>query len=627
MLKRVRLSSFKSVGRAVDVELGNLTLVAGANSSGKSTLLQSILLMHQTMSSKVTGRAVVLNGPTVRLGSFEDVLAHGSRTPVFSVGFDISPDSGPSTGERGTQPPGGTSARRAAHRRLTAVSLDVSFKGRRRRRTPQQDASEQLISVSSTELSSEYMDGEGTVRRSRLKVRPSTERQLAQVTDLVGSGLVKHLRAQLTFRPYLDPASRAAIKATSPTAEPVGVFVDHFLPRSLAVQVNVTMEGISKSVETVLQFGSRNVRGPEGRVPFPRPFMAALRDSLPESMASRLLNEDEQKLNIGVWSERFGRLPAKDRSQALALLRSNAKTLIESAYSTDESREWEVNEHDIRFEHLPFGLNEGAEQVDAFLSKSVRYLGPLRDEPRPVYPLSSSGDIVDVGTKGEFTASVLDLNRDTMVTYLSPANVEAGKYDAPLETKPLLTAVEEWLQYMGVSEGVSTREMGSRGHELRVRTGAAQSLDLTQVGVGVSQILPIIVLGLVAPARSLTIFEQPELHLHPRVQTRLGDFFVSMIYSDLQCLVETHSEYLINRLRLRTASAESDLHQRVKMYFVEQEESESRYREVEISEFGAIVDWPAGFFDEAQQEAEAILRAGLAKRRTRKGRVSAPRHD
>jgi predicted ATPase len=106
---------------------------------------------------------------------------------------------------------------------------------------------------------------------------------------------------------------------------------------------------------------------------------------------------------------------------------------------------------------------------------------------------------------------------------------------------------------------------------------------------------------LLADADSTLVFEQPELHLHPKVQTLLGDFFLSMALCNKQCIVETHSEYLIDRLRFRIASAEKEpLTDNAKIYFVEKPGPNSTFREVKINEYGAIVDWPDGFFDQSQ---------------------------
>jgi predicted ATPase len=165
----------------------------------------------------------------------------------------------------------------------------------------------------------------------------------------------------------------------------------------------------------------------------------------------------------------------------------------------------------------------------------------------------------------------------------------------------------DWLQYLGVAENVETRDRGKFGHELKViLPGLSQPQDLTHVGVGVSQVLPILVMCLLAEPDTTLIFEQPELHLHPKVQTLLGDFFLSMSPLGKQCVLETHSEYLINRLRFRAAASNSYvISNRIKMYFVEKYGDSSSFRPVKIDQFGAIEDWPEGFFDQSPREAEA----------------------
>jgi predicted ATPase len=190
------------------------------------------------------------------------------------------------------------------------------------------------------------------------------------------------------------------------------------------------------------------------------------------------------------------------------------------------------------------------------------------------------------------------------------------------EAGELRDAVLDWLGYLGVAREVSTTDRGKLGHDLKVAVGDQHSLhDLTHVGVGVSQVLPILVLALLAEPGSTLIFEQPELHLHPRVQSRLADFFVSLTALGKQCLIETHSEYLINRLRYRAAVAEgSALTKDVLVYFVEKSGQRSKYRPIEITEFGGLTEWPEGFFDENQDTAAAILKAAMAKRKGEKSR-------
>ena len=198
----------------------------------------------------------------------------------------------------------------------------------------------------------------------------------------------------------------------------------------------------------------------------------------------------------------------------------------------------------------------GARYVDRFFSTSVRYLGPLRDEPKLLYPLSPTADPSDVGLKGEHTAAVLELHKNRQVNYIPTSAFSEPEIDPQPETRSLKEAVVDWLQYLGVAEGVDSRDRGKLGHELTVRiSGANRSHDLTHVGVGVSQVLPILVASLLSDPDTTLIFEQPELHLHPKVQTLLGDFFLSLTQLGKQCILETHSEYLINRIRFRIAAA------------------------------------------------------------------------
>jgi predicted ATPase len=263
-------------------------------------------------------------------------------------------------------------------------------------------------------------------------------------------------------------------------------------------------------------------------------------------------------------------------------------------------------------------ITEATWYLDNFFASSLKYLGPLRDAPKPLYPLAPAADPHDVGLRGEHTASILELHKNKKIHYIPSVNFKAPVIDRKTVTRTLEAAVIDWLQYLGVASSVKSRDQGKLGHELKVGLSNSDSThDLTHVGVGVSQVLPILVMCLLADTDSTLVFEQPELHLHPKVQTLLGDFFLSMALCNKQCIVETHSEYFIDRLRFRIAAAspEKELNSQTKIYFVEKPSQGSSFREVVINEYGAISDWPEGFFDQSQQQAEEILRAAAMKRK------------
>jgi hypothetical protein len=117
-------------------------------------------------------------------------------------------------------------------------------------------------------------------------------------------------------------------------------------------------------------------------------------------------------------------------------------------------------------------------------------------------------------------------------------------------------------------------------------------------------------LGLISAPGSLLLFEQPELHLHPDVQAALGDFFLALSRSGRQLIVETHSEYLVNRLRRRAAEGQPDVTDLARLFFFQRRDGRSEVTPGVIGANGSMPKWPRGFFDTAAREIEAIAFAG-----------------
>jgi predicted ATPase len=217
--------------------------------------------------------------------------------------------------------------------------------------------------------------------------------------------------------------------------------------------------------------------------------------------------------------------------------------------------------------------------------------------------------------------AVYHLHKAKRISFLPAASFENPAVRNEPIIRTLEAAVHDWLKYMGVADTIKTEDQGKLGHELKITTaGVGTPHDLTHVGVGVSQVLPIVVSCLLADKDTTLILEQPELHLHPFVQARLGDFFLAMALVGKQCILETHSEYLVNRLRFRAAAASGNfVSALISLYFVEKKEGASSFRPVVVNEYGAIPDWPEGFFDQSQHEAEEILREATRKRKSQRG--------
>lgn len=231
------------------------------------------------------------------------------------------------------------------------------------------------------------------------------------------------------------------------------------------------------------------------------------------------------------------------------------------------------------------------------------YLGPLRDFPQRSYTWSGEKP-QDVGRRGERAVAAL---------------LAAKKRDPEIEIK-----VANWLKKLQLVDDFRIQPIAPnrRDYEVRLcsRPNSAKAVLITDVGFGVSQILPVLVLCYYAPEGSTVIFEQPEIHLHPYVQAGLADLFVEVARDrNLQIIVESHSEHLLRRLQRRIAEAELITHEQTALYFCDMDDTgASHLTPLELDEFGNINNWPAGFFGDEMGDLVAMSEAALQRQMARK---------
>lgn len=235
------------------------------------------------------------------------------------------------------------------------------------------------------------------------------------------------------------------------------------------------------------------------------------------------------------------------------------------------------------------------------------YLGPLREYPKRRY-VWSGGEPVDVGRHGERAVDALLAARERK-SYISRG---PRKHYWTLDRM-----LAHWLKEMDLISGFSVDRIakGESIYEVRVqRMPDSASVSLTDVGFGVSQVLPVLVLCYYAKAGSTLLFEQPEIHLHPSVQSSLADLFIDVAqHRNIQIIVESHSEHLLNRLQRRMAEEEvcqDDL----ALYFCETGKDEAQLRPLETDSFGNIKNWPKDFFGDRFGETVARQEAALQRK-------------
>lgn len=610
MLTKWVIANFKSIDDKVELDLAPLTLLVGPNSSGKSTIVQSILMIAQTLSSRRSDPQLLLNGEFVRLGVLGDLLhvhegsqkAPFKKKPSLKIGFELQPT------DKETALP------LALDYRTTSIKADVKFESRR---ADTALGEERYPAVVRFDLNVEFEGTEEeTAQTYQSYLRVTTRSGKADIPQNLFDQKKVNL-PDLSFRPYMRGNYAGAVsggrfrrtirissgqtrylgRARRQTAElvPVGTQLNRFLPNRLLAYYNEQEINFRNYIDEFLSY----VRTPRKETALPKEAWSEFVDII----STYFSHIDRFKVSVNELPDWLNRIKLEDRRKIYYMLDDLQEDWLQKRLLKSKP------EFNVITVPIPEPFETAARIVSTFFTQNIKYLGPLREEPRLVYALPISGDTTDVGLKGEYTAAVLNANKKVQVSYCDPRTKDIVK--APLEE-----AVNQWLQHFGLADSVETQEASKLGHVLILEeANIPVYLDLTNVGVGVSQVLPILVSGLLAKEGTVLIYEQPEIHLHPRLQAEIADFFLGLIRCQKRCIVETHSEYMISRIRRRLAEAQNeDILSKVRLFFSEKIDSVSRFREISVNKYGAVIDWPRGFFDQAQQEAQMIIEASMRKR-------------
>lgn len=248
------------------------------------------------------------------------------------------------------------------------------------------------------------------------------------------------------------------------------------------------------------------------------------------------------------------------------------------------------------------------------LMDSILHLGPLRDFPKREYVWAGSRP-VDLGARGE-----------RWIDALLAANASGEKINRQYRgrLKPFAVVIAEWLRDMGLIANFRVDEVADGSGLYRVyvkRDAGSPETLITDVGFGVSQVIPALVLLNYAPRGSIVILEQPEIHLHPAVQAALADVILSTAKNrGIQVIIESHSEHLLHRMLRRIAEGYAEPNtpvseEDVAFYFCKSKDGTSQLEKLKVNMFGGIENWPDDFFGDLAGDIYAREIAGLKKRK------------
>ena len=279
-----------------------------------------------------------------------------------------------------------------------------------------------------------------------------------------------------------------------------------------------------------------------------------------------------------------------------ALARGRGEAL---AHAQEETREraLKIDELNLGEEQILYLTPEIISEDYESCLLSLNYLGPLRSAPQRLYTRSSTDD-GGTGTQGEYSANVLAQDPDGV------------------ETK-----VNRWFRHFEIPYDIHARKWGeaSVGEVIIIELMPLDNdgmifdgdfaVTLADVGYGINQLLPVIIEGIASQEGSIVCVEQPEIHLHPRLQASIADLMIDTIADEpgkrKQWIVETHSELLILRLQRRIREGKIKPEDISVLYVDPNDEAAegSAIKVLRLGEDSYFKDpWPDGFFADSLNE-------------------------
>lgn len=568
MLTAIRVGNFKAFAESQRIPLRPITLIYGANSSGKSSILHSLIFAcHAEETRQLDLHRTTVGGESVDLGGFRQFIHRRdvNRRMEWSAELDTAKFTGrlaellapvkyvAATVEIGLP---------QVEEMKEQESIDSRTGDRIRIRIPTGN----LLSTGDPELMSYTLTGDGKplMQMSR---RRDGKLQLDRLDHEhpVFREVIRAIVETSTTTASVQPSDFEGLgDAISEIVPEITVVLGKFLPEGLT-----RLEGVTPGGETPLFPVSRGRRRED--------LAAAIRFFIPRTL---------DDLIVGIKraiSEELARV------RYLGPLRSYPPRHLAFSQYHDPNwyagggYAWDFVRKDPQVR----------KQVNAWLSAPGRLQTPYELQIRHLLTID-------------------DLYSDfgTAVTEIEDKFVGAGKYEG-VEFRGDLFGEEIPSALDKLKENESKL---SNVHELILVDGRSNTIvSHRDVGIGVSQVLPVLV-GAYASQNQIVAIEQPEIHLHPGLQADLGDLFIQSTLAGgrNRFLIETHSEHLL--LRVMRRIRETNNHslpdgapeitpEDVCVLFVEPDGTRSIVREMPLNENGELVKaWPGGFFEEGLRE-------------------------
>lgn len=244
-------------------------------------------------------------------------------------------------------------------------------------------------------------------------------------------------------------------------------------------------------------------------------------------------------------------------------------------------------------------------------AKNFQYLQADRLSPQTLFPIPQIQHLNTnaIGNKGEFAPYHLYKAGQTKILHAETTGPNLLAANAAGDSPTLQIQTEAWLSQLGAPVRIETeRPTGTDAVVLRFSFPniSPSYYRPTNVGFGLTYALPIFVAALRAPVGSLLIVENPEAHLHPKGQALIGHFLARAAACGVQIIIETHSDHVLNGIRVAVKHAQISPED-VQINFFYQQDGMSTISVPKIDKDGHIDQWPEDFFDEWDKQLSELL--------------------
>ena len=570
---KYQINNFRAFSDTGEIQLAPITVLCGGNSSGKSSILKSILLIKQSTYNRPVLTSpdqvyppVLLNGPYTRLGSWKDVVHQKNLDHAVSFKWNFQGEMSDSQ------------AQSKGVRNFVFAP------------TPQSGA----ITVKDKKY--HYVYSVNIASRAEQAIEVSTFVQNARIRDEV-SGLTIEINQRDSKYNSADCSISSLSKLFDASPNPYVLRA----PQNVRALINDLKKVADCPVNTGCLY--YYLQGP-----------------LPVELSF---------YETSGWFQFFRTISAIVEQSRMNKFGRPPKHITQFREEVSKASQFENNRWISRdlFKEYPMLCNlvMAVEQqlttkfkfASSFLDdyfKSVRYIGPLRQEPKRYYEFDDTGGI-EIGSSGEYALQVLSLEKNNEIISSRVFDIDDNRITFEGGVKStLLEALNYWLSKLGLPR-VEPQPINYSLYGMLLNPDSGLDLSLPDVGFGVSQVLPIILESLRANPGETVLLEQPEIHLHPKVQTVLADFFLARANDGVFFIIESHSEYLVKRLCRRLAEQNDARTPRVsEIFFIDDTGfGESSCEKLKMNQYGEITNWPSGFFDTS--EDLYWVNATMARRR------------